>query len=105
MPDVKEVKIALQAERFGTPRVSADLAFGGQGPDVRVSAKLDVVNAGRQLALEFTMDAKETKSDWAHLNGRATYVVYDVADKYPGHRILDIVTDAFSYSACTGLRS
>lgn len=92
----KEIKVPIPMKKYEPPHVGGDREFAGHGPDVIVSANLTAINAGRQLALEIRMDAKETQGDWTHFDGTSNSIVFDVADKYPNHRIVDIVSDAFS---------
>ena len=82
--------------QYRPPHVGGDREFKGHGPDVRVSAHLEIEDAMRIIST-VEMSATETQSDWTTFQGTARrQTVFDCAQTHPGWRIRRIVGSSAS---------
>lgn len=83
-----------QTPKFIPGHTRGDRDFGGNGPQVNVSAWLRVVNTN-QLWVQVRMRAQETKSDWTTSEGVADYFLYEGRTDGVA-RITRLLSDRFS---------
>lgn len=77
--------------------VSGDREFGGNGPDVKASARLVLTNLDRSIDLVATLDAKETRSNWSHARGTFRKRIGTVPRGYEIKRIVSGTRSSASY--------
>lgn len=72
-----------------------DVDFGGHGPRVDASAKLESRDWGKELWVRLDMHARETKKDYTEAQGTVHYHVWTVPSK-EHQQILGILSDDYT---------
>lgn len=65
---------------------NGDREFAGHGPRIKATAHI-FMKRQREVWIEFTLHAKETKSDWSEARGKWTYKLWEVP---PDYKILNV---------------
>lgn len=88
-PNIKTIRVGPTPE-FVPQHVNGDQDFGGHGPQVNVTARIEIRNT-REIWATIWMRARETRSDWTEAQGSTNFMLY--RNERP---ILAISSDTFS---------